>query len=500
VLASMNVFSGHAFAALAPAAAILLVSEAQAARRHFLAAGLLLAAAVGAEYPAFAACAPLVVVALVLPAEPTRDKRLLWLAIGAAPVILVVALAHTAQFGAPWRTGYSFLENRGYQELVSGTFFGIGAPHVEVLATVLFSVEIGLFFVSPFLLAGLVGVVLLVRERPSRAMGVGLVVGVLLMLLFIAGFKGWRGGWSVGPRYISEVIGLLAWPTALAFDRWSSTRPWLARAVLAALVAVGVVQAGVAGMFFPHLSDVYRDPVFEMMLPVVAKGFSPDSVFLVLGAKPAWSAALLVVVLALPWGAALLLSRDARTFAAGLAFSVVAVALVATLARAARTEPTKAALETRRLLDNWRPEEGNPILVADEDLRALVAVDRARVALPLARRERCGPSLAVTRHALGPPFRELAALTKEDSLVVVPDAWADRLDRAIGPGPLFVTRTDVERNLKSEPFVCGEEMLVVAPPGTSLPRALQSLPVVGREPFLSGELGAFEVTRLGRGP
>lgn len=532
VLASLQVFSGHALAALAPAAALLLVLEADEAdvpgeerhreKRRFQlpVAGLLLAAAVGAEYPALLACVPVVGLAVVRAARrgPQRSARgaavaLGRLVLGAAPIVVAVSLAHAAMFGAPWRTGYSFLENPGYRQVVAGTFFGIGAPHVDVLSAVLVSPEIGLFFVSPFLVVGLVFALVQLRAREDRAWAVPVVVGTVLMLAFIAGFRGWRGGWSVGPRYISELIGLLAVPTALAFDRLSASRPVAARALLAALVAVGLVHAGIAGMFFPHLSDVYRNPVYEMMLPLVARGVSPDSVFLLVGLGPRASTVLLLVALALPLVLALAGDRrdrrdrgdrgDRRGLGLGLGAAAAAVMLALVAGPSlARTDPSRAALETRRLLDNWRPEAGVPLLAETtnargiEDARALVAVDRARLAWPLALARGCAPP--PEGRARGRLADVVTALPSggADALVVVPDRFALDLYDAARAAPLFVTRSDVERHGKRG-LPCATWLLLAAP-GEPAPPSLRSLVVarVQAVPPVAGENDALELRAL----
>jgi hypothetical protein len=396
VLASLNVLAGHAFAAIAPAAALLLVHEG--GRRALACAGCLLAAAVGAEYPAMLAAVPIGVLGVVRAGgvfaqeQPLVASARAFMALlaGAAPVIVVVGVAHTAMFGAPWRTGYAFLENASYREVVRGTWFGIGAPHLDVLGAVTFSPSVGLFFYAPFLL---VGVAWIGRMRRSEAVATALAL--LALMVFIAGFRGWRGGWSVGPRYISELIGLLAVPTALAF----AGRGPVARVILAVLVAVTIVHAGIAGMFFPHLPELLANPVYEMMLPLVARGLAPDSVPLALGAAPPVSAVVLLVVLAGPLVAALA-SAGWRTLAAGMAAAGAALAvLVAVGPQLARTTPpASAALEARRMLDNWRPERGNPLLDDDGermDPRHLVAVDRARAAFARARVHGCAGPLVV---------------------------------------------------------------------------------------------------------
>lgn len=495
VLASINVLSGHGIAALAPAAALLWArgppDEQQRARRRRLGGlGLLLSAAVGGEYPALLMALPLA--ALVIAVDRRRDA-VLWLALGALPVVLLVGGAHTAMFGAPWRTGYGFLENRQYQQVVAGTLFGVGAPVPAVLRSVLGSPAVGLWFFSPLLAAGAVAAMVGARRGEHRVEARAVLVASVLLLLFIAGFRGWRGGWSVGPRYVSELIGLWGVPAAVLFDRVALSRPLVARCLLAALVAVGLLHAGVAGMFFPHLSDVFRNPIHEMMLPLVARGFAPSSLPLWLGAPPALACAACLAVLALPL--ALALSAGGRRLAVAGGGAAAAAIVVALLIDAiGGTTPGHAgALEARRMMDNWRPEAGNPLLAADpaRSPRTLLAIDRARDALPALLKEGC--------HQTGPPppvldvvdpLAAAVAAATPGALLVVDDQHALALADLVDEAPVVLLRTDLER--WRGPLPCTGPIEVHVQDREATPRALAGRELLGRRALGNGwQLASF---------
>ncbi len=504
VLASINVLSGHGIAALAPAAALLYArgapDEAPRSRRARLGGiGLALAAAVGAEYPALVAAAPMA--ALVWWCDRRRDT-VLWLALGALPVALAVCVAHTAMFGAPWRTGYSFLENRQYQEVVAGTLFGIGAPDPSVWRAVLVSPAVGLWFFSPVLAVGAAALIGNLRRRDERAQAVAVAAASVLLLLFIAGFRGWRGGWSVGPRYVSELIGLWAVPAALYFDRSARARPALSIATLSALVAVGVVHSGIAGMFFPHLSDALANPVYEMMLPLVARGFAPTSVPLALGASPAVASLSCVLVLSAPLVFAVLVRwRADAARALGAALAAVLVAVLAALVVGPLLPGTAeggGALEARRMMDNWRPEEGNPVIAADPGLapRTLIAIDRARVALPMLVRDGCARATTSTAAVVARTRPVEAALraAPPGSLVVLDDEEALALADLVDAAPVVLVRADLDR--WRGPLPCTGDVRVVTRGGSPLARGLARLEVVSRMPIDDGR----ELVVLRRAP
>lgn len=450
VLATLNVFSGHALAAGAALLAVALSQQTDVRTWHAIVVGAALSAATCAEYPA-ALSLPLALLLVARSANRARTVAVL-LVVGFV-VAIPTMLAHTAMFGAPHKTGYSFLESADYRPLVAGTFFGIGAPNPGVLATVLVSPELGLFFGSPVLVLGLVGVVARCRqgERFEAAVVVAVVV---LYLLFIAGFRGWRGGWSVGPRYILELVGVLS-PFVVDGARVLPAR--IRFAVVSALAAVGVLHSGLAGAFFPHLPEVFAAPVGSYVVPTVVRGFAPDSVPLALGAPASVAAAIValtvfavVVIVAVVWrkrgGAAVLV--------------VVPLALLEVHV-APHTSAT--ALEARRLADNWRPAAGNPYLVdldsAPEATR--FAVDRGRELrrAPLT----CSGSPRPMRADIGAAAGIIEAAQHDVGnaarlLTIVDDDLADHIGPAGGAG-VVLTFSDLKK--RPGPLPCSGDILVV---------------------------------------
>ncbi len=462
VLATLHVFSGHALAAVCSALVMALARDASIAPPsprddvvRAAVAGVAVAVGVGAEYPAIL-MAPL---CLVVVARSQRRMASALVCAGAGLVALLPTLvAHAVMWGAPLKTGYSFLENAAYRPLVSGTLFGIGAPDPRALSTSFLSPELGLFFFSPLLLLGL-----FVLFRPSRWMDVRarvvVVVVVVAYALFIAGFRGWRGGWSVGPRYIAELAGLFS---VLAIDALPSLSRVRRMAVFVALAAVGVVHSGVAGAFFPHLPDVFRTPVGTFVLPMVWRGFCPDSPILMAGLSPSTAAAVVVVVLLLP-----LIIIAARTPRAALGL-VVLVPVVALNLSFAHHGP-RDALEARRMMDNWRPDSGNPYLVASATPAALFAIDRARAVDDLDAACDAGV-VRVGGRDVGAGARVLgdAIAASDADVVVIDDALADHIGAA-GGDAIVMTVSDARR-LRRLP--CRGTVDVLLPEKTPFPASL----------------------------
>jgi hypothetical protein len=113
-------------------------------------------------------------------------------------------------------------------------FFGIGAPSLKVLSTLLFDSR-GLLTISPVLLMGAIGTVLLYRRgRRAEALTIG---GICLLYLgYNSGYYLPFGGGFMGPRFLTTMLPFLAVPLGIAFKRFPG--PTIALAAASILVTV----------------------------------------------------------------------------------------------------------------------------------------------------------------------------------------------------------------------------------------------------------------------
>jgi hypothetical protein len=97
-------------------------------------------------------------------------------------------------------------------------FFGIGLPSLKVLSTLLFDSR-GLLTLSPVLLMGAIGTVLLYRRgRRAEALTIG---GICLCYLgYNSGYYLPFGGGFMGPRFLTTMLPFLAVPLGIAFKRF----------------------------------------------------------------------------------------------------------------------------------------------------------------------------------------------------------------------------------------------------------------------------------------
>jgi hypothetical protein len=313
-------------------------------------AGLFAGLAVVFEYQLAVVAAILAVWALA------RHGRGAWaMALGLLPSVVILAVYHTCLFGRPWSFPYGHLDNPTYAGAHhSQGFYGLVLPSAGALASLAFSPDIGLFAFSPFLLAGVAGVVLAVRRGP-RDDGIVVLYIALLLLLFQAGLTNWRAGWSVGPRYILAIAPFLAGAVAWC---WTRVPARIATPVLGGLVAVSVVLCGVSGAMFPHYPPEYDNPVFELAFPLLRDGYAPYDLGRMFGLRGAWSMVPLALGLAIAWIVAmgsLRISKESgpvRTMAGAL----LAATILWGMSRVGRATEPQEADATQMVQAIWEPK------------------------------------------------------------------------------------------------------------------------------------------------
>jgi hypothetical protein len=276
-------FTGHVLAAITAGgayfAAVMLSRHNEHSRRWRLfavLAGFLAGNAPFAEYPSALVALPALIGALFAAKTMRARAELIGLfAVGGLAPFAFGLWSHDVLWGSPFKTGYAFLENKSYVELHGVGFFGVGAPKWEAFRGSLFSPQTGLFFFSPILLVGLAAMIFRVFQRKNdeedtlqipRALAIAGFVGFVLSVLFISGHRGWRGGWTLGPRYIIAVAPLLGlWAV-------EAMRAPKMRSFVAAFGAVSILATGFAAALYPHLSDVYVNPLRVFLLPSYLRG------------------------------------------------------------------------------------------------------------------------------------------------------------------------------------------------------------------------------------
>jgi hypothetical protein len=119
-------------------------------------------------------------------------------------------------------------------------FFGIGVPSLKVLATLLFDSR-GLLTISPVLLMGAIGTVILYKRGwRAEALTIG---GICLCYVgYNSGYYLPFGGGFMGPRFLTTMLPFLAVPLGIAFKRYPGPTIALAAASVTATVIATITH------------------------------------------------------------------------------------------------------------------------------------------------------------------------------------------------------------------------------------------------------------------
>jgi hypothetical protein len=352
-------FVSHTLSAVAAFWAFMLLhdlrTERGAAPRHAaFAAGLLAAATTFFEYPGLIASVVLTAYAAYV-LWPRGGPRALaaYAAGGAIPTLLVMHFQWRA-FGSPFTPGHLFVESAAFREAHHQGFYGAVGPSGAALQGLLIDLGAGLFPLTPLLIFALPGLLDLLRTPARRAEALCALALVVLTVLGIASMNNWRGGWTIGPRYLAVTVPFLAWMALHGFEWLAERSEGQAIAAAVGTTGVGLIASGIPSAYYPHLPPEITRPLPELMSVLIAHDFAPRNAGNLVGAYGTASMApmLFVATTALAF---CLRSIEAprRRLALGGAALFVMLALAAPLLK--RPEGNDASGAVAFITRRWTP-------------------------------------------------------------------------------------------------------------------------------------------------
>lgn len=256
ILPFATMYFAHIPAAAASFAAFaLLVRERDGPFRPWVvfAAGLLAGLAIVFEYPT--ALIGLVLAGYVLGAAPRLARGVVY-ATGAVVGALPLVAYHWRVYDSPFHTPYDdvvAIPGRTGHDVVGSNgegFLGVTTPRFSDAVSLLIDGDRGLLILSPLVLAGVVGLVLLWRAGRRAESLTCLAIGAA-MLVYNSGytpvFGGIWGGGSPGPRLLLTTLPFLMLGAGVVFRR-------AALAVIALLVASTAIFAA-ATVTYPRIGE-----------------------------------------------------------------------------------------------------------------------------------------------------------------------------------------------------------------------------------------------------
>lgn len=276
--------------------------------RRTAAAGCLAACATAADYHAVIATAALVAAGLVV--ARSWKARAALLAGAALPTLAVMHFQWRA-FGDPLRPGHLYLENRSFAAIHQQGMYGANHFHADAAQLLLFDEGFGLFPLTPLWLASLLGLALLLQRRPRllpqplALVTVAIAIGGWLTASYL---EAWRGGWTIGPRYLAPFVPAFALAAAEALAAMHARFPRATEGFSIGALAVSLLASGWPSALFPHLPEAFSRPLPQFFAPAWQADLAPPSIGTALGVSGvAGMAPLLALAVAI---LAALISRD----------------------------------------------------------------------------------------------------------------------------------------------------------------------------------------------
>ncbi len=243
-------------------------------------AGFAAASAIAIE---FTAAPPAILLVLWLLTRRRQIRDIAWISLGALLPTLLLAHGNWRAFGAPWHLSYAHLENPEFVRDMAPGIFGFHLPTADKVTGSLISPFTGLFFWAPWML--FLALFPLVFRRPPTAKpsaswlmdrrgeaGIALFI-CLYFLAFQCSHSLWRGGWVVGPRYITAMVPFAAIVCAHALDALPALPQRVIVPIFAAFALTAICVTGLASAVSQGFPLEVYNPLPEVVGPLLSHGW-----------------------------------------------------------------------------------------------------------------------------------------------------------------------------------------------------------------------------------
>lgn len=350
-------FMSHTLSAAAAFGAFMILHDAKHAGRirtgRAFFAGLLAAMVTLLEYPGIVASVALTLYALWA-VRPW--VRMIPFALGG--LIPTAAMMHFQWrcFGSPFSPGHLFVESEFLRGRHEEGFFGAVGIQWEALYGLLIHPGAGLFPLTPILIFAAVGFVVLWRSARTRADGTTVGGIFFLTVLGIAVMNNWRGGWTIGPRYLALVYPFLGWVALIGLEPLVRRAPRVTATIVVGTTLVGLVLSGIPSAYYPHYPIPVDRPLSQVVAVLIDHGYAPYTASNLSGVYSGASMIPLAVlgVVAIGWLAWALETPRERALALG-AGTALALALIWPLAIDPRPDEPRVREAVALITETWMP-------------------------------------------------------------------------------------------------------------------------------------------------
>lgn len=256
-------------------------------------------------------------------------------------------------FGSPWTPGHLWVESAKLRSQHHEGLYGAVGVSAEALDGLLLDPARGLLPLTPLLVLAPLGLIRLLRTPERRADALTALFAAGGTILAISAMNNWRGGWSIGPRYLATIVPFLGWAAGCELQAWHRRMPAGAIMFAVGTTCAGVIASGAIGAYYPHLPPEIARPVSQLLPTLIAHDYAPSNAANLIGVYGSISMLpLLLAALALP---VLLLRGAPRPAALALGAGLVCALAVGPVLRVppeATRGPGGRSYVTRR----WYPQ------------------------------------------------------------------------------------------------------------------------------------------------
>ena len=241
--------------------------------RAFL-AGLFTAGVTFFEYPGLVVSIALASYGLV----SVRPRSLLAAyVLGALVPTLLVMHFQWIAFENPLMPGHLYVETDALRVAHHEGVFGATGFHPDAAFTLLFDLGSGLLPLTPLLALAVVGFPRIIARRKTRLDGLVALSCFVLTYAVITFMNNWRGGWTIGPRYLAVVVPFVAWAALEGLDLMAKRAPRSVAFLAIGLAATSLVASGVPSVYYPHLPPEFTKPLAQLYDVLIEHGYAPPN-------------------------------------------------------------------------------------------------------------------------------------------------------------------------------------------------------------------------------
>jgi hypothetical protein len=186
----------------------------------------------------------------------------------------------------------------------------------------------------------------------------------------------WRGGWTIGPRYLALTAPFFAW-WALEGLGWLTGRArFVAYALALGSCGAGFVASGIPSVYYPHVPEEITRPLPQLFAVLLTHGYAPKTALGWLDVHGGTAMLPLAVVAVLALGglvvsASTAVRRRRVPWALGLTVAAMSSGVVALLPAGLGPAETRPVVEARAFVtEHWQPEGHDRAARLEAELRA----------------------------------------------------------------------------------------------------------------------------------